>query len=86
MTKLPNIITLQVLLHYYVRPVTWESVHGYARSSHDAETWLVEKDMITWHGEWDSWRVTARGAAFVEYLKDVPIPEKREIWEIKHVT
>lgn len=72
MSNAYNVITLQVLLHIYSRPVNFPED---SEASKDAHQRLLRNGLIQNRGLEDyNWEVTEKGSFFVKHLLEVPFP------------
>lgn len=79
---LPNVITLEVLLHYYYCPYGWSTMERRVSiASAESHRWLLRAGMIE-IDEVDDTKITPRGRFYVNALLEVPLPVSTQIWEI----
>lgn len=80
--KLPNVVTLQVLLHTYCSPEPYPNdAPSYVR----AYAWLHSNDLIKLEVSDNAdgksyWKIMPRGYALVRKLMDQRLPVEQTIW------
>jgi uncharacterized protein YqjF (DUF2071 family) len=78
---IPNAVTLAFLVSAYFRSVPAES-----RSEIAAAEWLVNTEMVAEGTPEDTYTVTSKGRAYVEYVLALPIPVSVTRWHMPAVS
>jgi hypothetical protein len=76
---IPNILTLQMLLHYHAIAAPWPQVE--APACVDAQRWLMSNDLVKSSARSASnFQTTEKGDALIKHILQTPMPIRR--WEV----
>lgn len=73
---------IEIMLHYFCRCCDWDRP---SPASDELLIRLVDTGMLEHRNASHEQRyeITPRGSAYVEFLKKVPIPTRREVWTVE---
>lgn len=74
-------IQIELLLKVYYLAEPQDVAEWHTKAGINAVSFLKDRSLIDYNGE--SYSITARGLAFVEYIINLPLPVRRCTWEIE---